>query len=295
MIPVYISVGISAAIWLYVIYRNDRFEPEPVGWILLVGIAGGVMSAIPASVLNTAAAVASGVTSGVLSGSERAPASGLFLFSLFVGFNEEAMKAAVAVFILKRLREFNEPVDGLIYSMTLALGFAAFENIEYTVGGGLGVLIVRSFTSVPLHIGLASIWGTGIARAKFYRGERYLKTVTPYVVTAALLHTLYNYVQFINAGNPAVLLFAMVFAIAVIFYASRKLRFYLRESPFRKAGFCPACGTENGFWARYCKSCGSYIASDYCDLCPSCGSRCRAGSGFCRHCGEPLSGSRPLP
>ena len=81
----------------------------------------------------------------------------------------------VAVFLLRRLREFNEPVDGLIYSMTVALGFAAFENIEYTVNGGLGVLVVRSFTAVPLHVGLASIWGTGIARAKFYKGGAMLK------------------------------------------------------------------------------------------------------------------------
>ena len=81
------------------------------------------------------------------------------------------------------------------------------------------------------------------------------------------------------------LLFALIFAVAVILYASRKLRFYLRESPFRKAGVCPVCGTANGFWARYCKQCGSYIASDYFTLCESCGARCRSGSNECKHCG----------
>lgn len=291
MTPVYISVAFSAAIWLYLIYRNDRFEPEPVRWLFFVGIAGGLLSALPAAVLNSIAAMSLGITIDMLRGDSAAGASSLILFSLFVGFNEEFFKAAVAIFILKRLKEFNEPVDALIYSMTLALGFAAFENIEYTAGGGLSVLIVRSFTAVPLHVGLASIWGTGIARAKFYTGGSYLKTVIPYIIPAAILHTLYNLYQFMNPGDPFALIFALLFSFFVIIYASRKLRFFLKESPFRKAGLCPVCGTENGFWARYCKKCGSYIVSDYFSMCEMCGTRNRAGAKYCRHCCEHIEKS----
>lgn len=286
MAPVYIAVGFSAAIWLYIIYRNDRFEPEPVRWLLFVGIAGGLLSGLPAALLNSFAAIGLGLRMEMLTGESPVEISTLVLFSLFVGFNEEFFKAMVAVFLLRRLREFNEPVDGLIYSMTVALGFAAFENIEYTVNGGLGVLVVRSFTAVPLHVGLASIWGTGIARAKFYKGGGYVKTVIPYVIPAALLHTFYNLYQFMNPDSPFALLFALMFSFIVIMYASKKLRFFLKESPFRKAGICPVCGTANGFWARYCKNCGSYLVSDYFALCESFGTRNRPGAKYCRHCCE---------
>ena len=84
MTPVYISVGFSAAIWLYLIYRNDKFEPEPVKWILFVGIAGGFMSAIPASLLNTLAAMNFGITSEVMEGNGTVPVVNFFLFSLFL-------------------------------------------------------------------------------------------------------------------------------------------------------------------------------------------------------------------
>ena len=118
------------------------------------------------------------------------PGESVFLFSIFVGFNEEFWKSFIAVMILKRLKEFNEPIDALIYSMSIALGFAAFENISYTVAGGFGVLFVRSFTAVPLHAGLASIWGSGIARAKYYNDGRYFRTLIPYVAAASLIHAI---------------------------------------------------------------------------------------------------------
>ncbi len=285
MFPVYISVGFSAAIWLYLIYRNDKFEPEPVRWLLFVGICGGIMSSIPSALLNTLAAVKLGFNISMLTGESPLSASTIIFFSAFVGFNEEFFKAVVSIFILKRLKEFNEPIDGLIYSMTVALGFAAFENIGYTVAGGIEVLIIRSFTAVPLHIGLASIWGTGIARAKFYKKGSYIKTVFPYIIPAALLHTVYNFFQFMNPDNPATLLFALIFSIIIILYASAKLRFFLRKSPFRKIGVCPVCSAENGFWARYCKRCGSYLVSDYFYLCEKCGTRNHAGAKICRNCG----------
>lgn len=291
MSPVYFSVGLSSAIWLYLIYRNDRFEPEPVRWLLFVGIAGGLLSAIPSAIMNSIAAVGLGINIDVLRGEAGAGLLPITLFSIFVGFNEEFFKAAVSIFILKRLKEFNEPVDGLIYSMTVALGFAAFENIEYTIGGGISVLIIRSFTAVPLHIGLASFWGTGIARAKFYTGGGYIKTVFPYIIPAAILHIVYNLYQFTHPGDPFALLFALVFSFFIIIYASKKLRFFLKESPFRKAGECPVCGTLNSFWARYCKKCGSYLVSEYYTLCEVCGTRNRAGSRYCHNCCEHIENS----
>ena len=68
MAPVYIAVGFSAAIWLYIIYRNDRFEPEPVRWLLFVGIAGGLLSGLPAALLNSFAAIGLGLRMEMLTG-----------------------------------------------------------------------------------------------------------------------------------------------------------------------------------------------------------------------------------
>ncbi len=285
----YLSVSISAGIWLYLIYRYDRFEPEPIILVLIVGALGGIFSSIPAVVLNTAAASFLGI-GDYLNNSSRLGLSGYnaFFFSLFIGINEEFWKAFIAVMILKRLKEFNEPIDALIYSMSIALGFAAFENIGYTVAGGFGTLLVRSFTAVPLHAGLASIWGSGISDAKYNKDGRYFRTLIPYVASAALLHALYNFIQFINSDNPVSLILALIFVFFIITYAAGRLRFYQKESPFRRTGLCPQCGTLNGKFARYCKACGSYIVTDYFSLCTSCGRRNRKGACFCRNCGDAI-------
>lgn len=283
----YFSVIISAGIWLFFIYRYDRFEPEPVKYVILVGTLGGIISAIPAAFLNTAVAYISGADSFIYNTGESSVSwQGILFFSLFVGFNEEFWKAFIAIIILKRLKEFNEPIDGLIYSMSLALGFAAFENVGYTVAGGYGVLIVRSFTAVPLHAGLASIWGSGISRAKFYRDGNYFIIMLPYVSAAALIHALYNYIQFINSDNPVSIVFALIFVFFLISHAAKKLRYYQKESPFRRSGLCNHCGTLNGYFAKYCKNCGSYIVTDYFSLCGSCGAKNRKGSFYCRNCGD---------
>ena len=283
----YLSVSLSAGIWLYLIYRYDRFEPEPVKYVLLIGAFGGLMSTVPAALLNNIAASVLGIVDFIynVSGAE-ASARSIFFFSAFVGFNEEFWKAFIAVMILKRFKQFNEPIDALIYSMSIALGFAAFENISYTVAGGFGTLFVRSFTSVPLHAGLASIWGSGIARAKYENDGRYFRTLIPYVAAASVIHALYNFIQFINSDNPVSLIIALIFAFFIISYAAGKLRHFRKESPFRGSGLCPQCGTLNSYFARYCKNCGSYIMTDYYSLCESCGARNRKGRQTCRHCGD---------
>lgn len=286
----YISVSISAGIWLYFIYRYDRFEPEPVKCVLLIAALGGLLSSIPAALLNTAAASFMGLGDIISS----IPADSLsnyniLFFSLFVGVNEEFWKSMVAVLLLRRFRQFNEPIDALIYSMSLALGFAAFENISYTVSGGYGTLIIRSFTAVPLHAGLASLWGTGIAKARYYNEGRYFRTLVPYVAAASIIHALYNYIQFISSENPVSLAVALIFAFFIISFAAGKLRHFQKESPFRRSGLCQQCGTLNSYFARYCKNCGSYIASDYYTPCSSCGARNRKGVTICRHCGSEIT------
>ncbi|HQO39269.1 MAG TPA: PrsW family glutamic-type intramembrane protease [Spirochaetota bacterium] len=259
---IYFSIIISAAIWFYLIYRHDRLEPEPVFLVIMVGIAGGFFSSVPAAFLNTIAAWLTGAIDFLHhSANVQVSKEQYIYFTLFVGFNEEFWKAALSVLILKRLNEFNEPVDALIYSMTIALGFAAFENIEYTMAGGLATLVLRSITAMPLHIGLAAIWGSGIARAKYLKEGRYFTTLIPYVTVAALIHAAYNYLQFIRPEDPWMILVAIVFAFLLSRNAARRLKKYGKMSPFRKPGFCPDCGTENRLWASKCVHCGrSFMA-----------------------------------
>src|SRR5262249_49703900 len=53
------------------------------------------------------------------------------LFFLGVGPIEELLNFRVVFFFAYRRKEFDEPLDGVIFSTTAALGFAAIENVVY--------------------------------------------------------------------------------------------------------------------------------------------------------------------
>jgi len=61
---------------------------------------------------------------------------------------EELLKLLVIALYCARRVSFDEPMDGVVYGATAALGFAALENVLYVVDGGWAVALVRSVTAV---------------------------------------------------------------------------------------------------------------------------------------------------
>src|SRR5690606_29807319 len=91
---------------------------------------------------------------------------GLLLYCISViGVIEEAVKILPFVFIVLRFREFDEPVDGIIYASFIALGFAALENLYYLDSLTTAQAYARGFASPVVHIVFASIWGYHIGKA----------------------------------------------------------------------------------------------------------------------------------
>ena len=171
----------GAAVWLWLIRRYDRVQPEPLRVLLRVGLIGGAISVFLAGLGN-------GLYQWVTATPDQ-PATifGSVMLAAFVGLNEEFWKAFLCLKLLRREPHFNEPIDGLIYGMTVALGFAAFENIEYAALYGPGIILTRSLMSVPAHICFAAFWGYGLTLARFVSHHRHpLATMLPYILLAAL-------------------------------------------------------------------------------------------------------------
>jgi len=53
------------------------------------------------------------------------------------------------------MKDFNEPIDGIVYGVTVSLGFATLENIYYVFLVGyedpLAVAYLRAFSAIPGH------------------------------------------------------------------------------------------------------------------------------------------------
>ena len=44
---------------------------------------------------------------------------------------EEVLKFTVLYSLVYKMKDFNEPIDGIVYGVTVSLGFATLENIYY--------------------------------------------------------------------------------------------------------------------------------------------------------------------
>ncbi len=89
---------------------------------------------------------------------------------LFAAIPEEALKISVIAVLALRARDFDEPMDGVVYGAAVGLGFAALENILYVTGAKASwesVAVMRGVFSVPFHGAVGAIAGAFIARARF--------------------------------------------------------------------------------------------------------------------------------
>jgi len=288
MLLIFLSFLISTAFWLWIILKYDKFEREPIKTVVFVFLLGGLISTFPAALLND-------ILNTVIfhEWEKRLPIDRIFgkylVFYGFSGFNEEVFKAFATILLIRRRKNFNEPADALVYSMTVALGFAVYENILYVVNYGYITLFARQFNAVPLHLGLAAIWGTGIAKAKFLYQGKYFRTVAPYILFAALIHTMYNIGTMLTANPFIKLIILSVIAYFLIRYAIRKMRRYAQEGPFANRLFCNACGTVNLPDERSCKKCGQKFELEFYVLCPDCNVKVNKTSPKCPNCGTEMN------
>ena len=279
------SFLISIIFWIWGILKYDKYEREPLKSILFVFIVGGLISSIPAGIFNQAFIY----LLYNLNDPQSSGANGILktlTFYGFVGINEEVCKVIATVLLIRNSKNFNEPADALIYSMTVGFGFSVFENIDYATKLGLDTFFYRQLNAVPLHIGLATIWGMGIARAKFINKGKYFSTLVPYIFIAALLHFIYNFSVTLLNNSILSLIVASIIALILILYSIRRLKFYQEESPFSNLLFCHHCGTGNNPDARLCYKCGQKIQLEFYNLCNNCNGKVDKSATFCYNCGS---------
>jgi RsiW-degrading membrane proteinase PrsW (M82 family) len=167
---------------LALFHRSDRFREPPR---LLWGTFGlGVLAIVPAILIE-------GLLSGI-SESIRHPA-GRAAFDAFVvaALVEESLKLCVLLVLPFRKAAFDEPMDGIVYGVASALGFATLENVLYVVQGGIGVAVMRGLLSVPGHTAWGALLGFFAGGGRL-RGRPFAGAMTG-LAAAVALHGLYDF------------------------------------------------------------------------------------------------------
>ncbi len=175
--------------WLWYFYKRDRVEPEPLTEIRRCFFLG-IAVAIPASIINDVANLIS---------------TGVFLL-VSAPIVEESFKFLVVRRTVYEKGEFDEPMDGVVYGVAVALGFASVENLYYlgrTYSQGYElfatVVFLRALLSVPAHALWACVWGFALGVAKFSEPTKRRGIVVKGLVLAMVLHSVFNLVAMSGA------------------------------------------------------------------------------------------------
>jgi hypothetical protein len=142
--------------------RDLRREPRTT---VAVTFILGIVIALPAIFVSLVMAAIPGRSFGLFGGAA-------YEAFAVAAIPEELLKLLVIACYCARRRSFDEPMDGLVYGATAALGFAAIENALYVAEGGWIVAVLRSVTAVPMHAAEGAILGHYVARSRllFRRG-----------------------------------------------------------------------------------------------------------------------------
>lgn len=131
------SVGVTLW-WLWFFVRRDR-HPEPPK-LLARTFAWGMFAWLISAAFEASL--------GNLLDSTLLPT--LLLVALLTAVIEEGSKFGAATTAVTEL-SFDEPMDGLVYAVTAALGFALMENVTYTLGFGSGAATWHALVTTLAH------------------------------------------------------------------------------------------------------------------------------------------------
>ncbi|MDZ4715022.1 MAG: PrsW family glutamic-type intramembrane protease [Cytophagales bacterium] len=217
-----ISSAPGACIVVY-IYLKDKHEKEPVG-LLIKSFIYGILSVLVTFVLSAP------LQMFVPTDEENLSQQAVHAFIL-VALVEEFSKFIFVRGILYNNPHFNEPFDGIVYSVMVGMGFATFENILYVSEGGMEVAVLRMFTAVPAHATFAVLMGYFLGKAKFEHKRGFMAVFG--LIAATFFHGAYDYFWFLSF-IPGIWLGAIV-SLGVGIWLSRKaIAIHQNASPFQK-------------------------------------------------------------
>lgn len=185
-----------ALLLMMYVYFRDKYEKEPIK-LILKGILLGAIIIFPVGVAENYIIVLG-------RSMDKIPKAAWDGF-IVAGATEEAFKYLGVFILIWRNRNFNEKFDGIVYAVSVSLGFAAIENLFYVFSNSnsLQVGLLRAFTAVPGHTIFGIVMGFYLGMARFTVQSRKKYLIRAFTVPW-LLHGTYDFL--IMSGHPVLLL-----------------------------------------------------------------------------------------
>ncbi len=180
--------------WLWFWLKEDDLHPEPRGLLILSFLVGMLATACAYPIEKFIAT--------------NFNANDLTLLTLWA-ITEETLKFLGIYIVALKSKYFDEPIDGVIYLITIALGFSALENTMFLInplgsGDAIATILLGDFRFIGATLLHVAASGTvGIAIALSYYSEKWEKRLWLFVglVLAIVLHTTFNFSIIVSEGS----------------------------------------------------------------------------------------------
>lgn len=231
------TASLAAAIFPIIIYllflwKFDRYNREPLRYVLLNFFWGCVGSVIFTMIISSAFNFFASI---VVSDKEILEYIDTIVFAPLI---EESVKGAfLLLFIFSK--EMNNTTEGIIYGGAIGLGFGMTENFLYFIANTqnlyswMTIVIIRTFFSAIMHGVATAAFGASIGYAKFKGG--FVSFIAPFlgIVVAIFIHFFWNFtVSFKNTywiGLVFVIVNVIIFIILYIASISNEKRIIYNE------------------------------------------------------------------
>lgn len=207
------------------IYLSDRYDREPMTLLILTYVFGA-LSVIP-SIIVEELFLKFNIFPGVY---------GAFYTAFIVaGLTEEYFKRLVVLKLPYKTKYFNEKLDGIVYSVFSAMGFATIENIVYVVyryTNNPYIGLYRGIFSVPAHGVFGITMGYYLSLAKFDTDEkRAKKNLRRSLYMPIVLHGVFDFI--LMSGIPQLTMLFVPYVIYIWWLNQRKLSKFMYDSKSR--------------------------------------------------------------
>lgn len=217
-----VTLSISPGIFIMVtIYNLDEYDKEPLWLLALAFIFGAINLHLDIDILDFLFSLITAENDFIRIGEE----------ALSVGFTEELLKFLVVMLIIYPNKNFDEPFDGIVYSVFVGMGFATAENMTFVLQGGAGLAVMRMLSAIPAHFVFAVIMGYYLGKAKSSKNSQFL-FIGLSLLIPVLIHSLYDYFLFLDFV-PGLWIGGIVTLILAFLIAKKSMLEALDDSPFK--------------------------------------------------------------
>jgi len=224
----FIFALVPAILWIWYFKSHDKAEKEPLRLLIFSAFLGAV-AVIPAALVEVF--IAKNIIPFFFPQKQIAPliiyggfTSFLILNLLVVSIVEEVFKFLSVRLTVYNSKNFNEVSDGIIYMVSAAFGFAAFENFLYFLKFGQDVIFMRSLFTPLFHASASAIVGHYLGLAKW--DKCFSKKVYLALAFSVGLHLVYDSLVFFSVlqENSLYMILAIVLLIISGYWMLRKFK-----------------------------------------------------------------------